>query len=108
IHWAAQNMLTPSSNFVDHADALEAACTALTGVDLPALSTSSTDAGLSGEVIDAADCQEVADAIAAVEFRSEPDFCGFEPLLNPDAPALCEGVGSVEPIFAEDWEGGSL
>ncbi|MFW6097481.1 MAG: M4 family metallopeptidase, partial [Chloroflexota bacterium] len=29
IHWEAQNMLTASSNFVDHADALEAACTML-------------------------------------------------------------------------------
>jgi hypothetical protein len=93
---------------VDHADALEAACTALIGVNLPELSTSDPDAGLSGEMINAADCQEVADAIAAVEFRTEPAFCGFEPLLDPDAPALCEGVGTVESILSEDWEDGSL
>src|SRR5690606_32188448 len=97
-----------SSDFVAHADALEAACTGLIGVDLPALSTSSTDAGLSGEVIDVADCQEVSDAIAAVEFRTEPAFCEFEPLLDPNAPPLCEGAGDFESIFSEDWEGGSL
>lgn len=107
IHWAAQNMLTPASDFVDHADALEAACTGLIGVDLPALSTSTDDAGLSGEIITAADCQEVAKAIEAVEFRVEPTACGFEPLLEPEAPALCE-AGEATPFFFEDWESGSL
>ena len=106
IHWAAQNMLTPGSNFVAQADALEASCSALLGVDLPALSTTSTNAGPSGEVITAADCQEVAEINAAVEFRTEPTFCGFEPLLDPNAPALCEGLGTVETITFEDWEGG--
>lgn len=108
IHWEAQNMLTMSSNFVDHADALEAACTNLIGVDLPALSTSDSEPGPSGEMIDEDDCQEVADAIAAVELRTEPAFCGFEPLLEADAPPLCEGLGDVESIFFENWEGGEL
>lgn len=106
IHWAAQNMLTPASNFVDHANALEAACSDLTGIDLPALSTSEHDPGLSGEVISAADCAEVSKVIDAVEFRTEPDFCGFEPLLDADAPALCQDLGSVETIDLQDWEGG--
>ncbi|MFQ5578271.1 MAG: M4 family metallopeptidase, partial [Anaerolineae bacterium] len=39
IHWLAQQMLTPASGFTDHADALEAACTALTGQPLFELST---------------------------------------------------------------------
>ncbi len=108
IHWGAQEMLTPASNFIDHADALEASCSALIGVDLPALSTSDPNPGPSGEVISAADCQEVSDAIAAVEFRTPPTQCNFGPLLDPDAPPLCEGLGSAQTFFSEDWEGGSL
>ena len=108
IHWAAQNLLTQSGNFVDHADALEAACSTLTGVDLPELSTSVPNAGSSGKTITAADCAEVADAIAAVELRTLPTQCNFQPLLDPDAPQLCEGLGSLQTIFLEDFEGGSL
>ncbi len=108
IHWGAQNLLTTVSDFVAHADALEAACATLTGVNLPALSASTISAGLSGEVISAADCTEVAQAIAAVELRTPPTQCNFVPLLDPDAPALCDGLGSVQTIAVEDWEGGSL
>ena len=108
IHWGAQNLLTASSNFVDHADALEASCTALVGTDLPALSTSVASAGFSGEVIAVTDCAVVTDAIAAVEFRTPPTFCNFEPLLAADAPALCEDQGAVQSIMVEDFEGGSL
>ncbi len=108
IHWGAQTMLTPASNFVDHADALEAACSNLTGVNLPALSTSVPNAGSSGEIITGADCAEVSNAIAAVEFRTPPTFCNFAPLLDPDAPALCDGLGSVQTTSFEDFEGGSL
>lgn len=104
IHWAAQNMLTPSSNFVDQADALEAACDSLLGVALASLS----DGADSGEVIDAGDCAAVANANLAVEFRTEPTQCGFEPLLEPDAPALCEGLGALQTISLENFEGGAL
>ena len=108
IHWAAQNLLTLTSNFVEQADALELSCANLTGVNLPALSTSVTNAGLSGEVITAGDCAQVADINDAVEFRVAPDFCNFATLLDPNAPALCAGLGSVQTVFSEDWEGGSL
>lgn len=106
IHWAAQNMLTPASNFADHADALEASCSALIGVNLNALSTSSDAQAPSDQVISAADCAEVAKVNAAVEFRTEPTFCGFTTLLDPAAPALCQGLGSVETINLQDWESG--
>lgn len=110
IHWAAQNMLTPSSNFVDQADALEAACTALTGVNLNSLSTTVDTQTPSGEIITVADCAEVSDIIAEVEFRTFPDQCGFLPVLDPAAPALCQdqGDGTVNSIASEDWESGSL
>jgi cysteine-rich repeat protein len=103
IHWAAQNMLTPSSNFRDHADALETACSALTGIDLSDLS----DGSATGEVIDGTDCAQVSDIIEAVEFHTPPTQCGFVPILA-EAPALCEGMGDVETFFSEDFEAGTL
>ena len=108
IHWAAQNLLTLTSNFVEHADALDVACSNLTGVNLPALSTSTTSAGLSGEIITPADCVEVAEISDAVEFRTEPTFCNFTSLLTPNAPPLCDGVGTITTVFSEDWETGSI
>ncbi|MCB1701182.1 MAG: M4 family metallopeptidase [Pseudomonadales bacterium] len=102
IHWGAQNMLTPSSNFIDHADALDASCSALIGADLADLG----DGSVSGEVIDQGDCDQVAAAIAATELRTPPAQCGFEPMLEPDAPALCEALGTVQTIAFEDFEGG--
>lgn len=83
IHWSAQNMLTQSGDFVDHADALEAACSALVGTNLPALSTSNPSPVLSGQMITNADCTEVADAVAAVELRTEPTQCNFDLLYLP-------------------------
>jgi cysteine-rich repeat protein len=102
IHYAAQLMLTPASNFVDHADALEAACTNLTGVDLNDLLTGAP----SGELITASDCTQVSEIITAVELRTPPTQCEFEPLLQADAPALCEGFGTVQTVVLEDFEGG--
>ncbi len=104
IHWAAQNMLTPSSNFLDHADALETACSALTGIELSGLE----DGLPSGESIAASDCEQVAAIITAVELRTPPTQCAFEPLLVADAPALCENQGSVQTFFSEDFESNAL
>ncbi|MCP4662334.1 MAG: hypothetical protein GY856_43605 [bacterium] len=108
IQWAAQNLLTAASNFVDQADALEAACTSLIGVNLPALSTSVTNAGPSGISIIAVDCTEVATVNDAVELRTAPSQCNFNTVLDPDAPPLCEGQGSVQTASFEDFEGGTL
>lgn len=106
IQWRAQSVyLTAASDFSDNADALEAACTDLVGVNLPALSTSTTNAGPSGQTITAGDCLEVAQTIAAVEFRTSPSQCNFAPMLDPNTPAVCGG-GSVSSIFSENFETG--
>jgi hypothetical protein len=106
IQWRAQSVyLTNSSDFTDNADALEMACTDLTGLNLPALSTSTTNAGASGEIISAADCLEVAKVIAAVEFRTPPSQCNFQPMLDPNTPAVCSG-GPASSIFSESFEAG--
>ena len=102
IHWAAQNMLTPASNFLDHADALETACSALTGINLSTLD----DGTPSGEIITANDCLQVGAIIDAVELRTSPAQCAYEPLLAQDAPEFCEGVGSVGTFYSEDFEAG--
>ncbi len=106
IFWDALQMLTPVSNFVDQADALEASCDGLVGFDLPALSTSVTDAGPSSIIIDAEDCDEVALVVAAVELRTNPEQCGFEPMLDNDPPPRCLDNGDLRSVSLEDWESG--
>jgi hypothetical protein len=75
------------SDFADHADALEASCADLIGEPLDALT-----GGPSGEAIAATDCDEVVKAIAAVELRTAPNFCAFQPILNPAPPPLCSAA----------------
>ncbi|MGH2544675.1 MAG: M4 family metallopeptidase, partial [Ardenticatenaceae bacterium] len=89
----------PTTDFPQHADALEASCTDLLGVNLTDFMT-----GLpSGQQLTAADCQEVADAMAAVEMRDEPLQCNYQPILDPNTPPLCAGATLT---FEEDWESG--
>jgi len=105
IFWRAQSQyLTATSNFVDLADALEAAAADLVGINLEGLSTSAS-VGLSGEIISVADLADVNAAILAVELRINPDACGFRPMLSSIAD-LC-GASTSNPVFFEDWESGS-
>jgi len=90
-----------ASDFADHADALEQSCADLTGENLPDLSTGAP----SGEVIGASDCAQLSAAIAAVELRTPPAFCGFQTLLAQNPPPLCDS-GSVKELFSETFEKG--
>ncbi len=99
---AASVYQTRGSNFIDHADALEQSCSDLTGQPLNALT-----GGPSAEVISAADCGEVADAIAATELRTPPDFCNFQPLLQKNPPDRCEAGTTQVDLLAENFEAGS-
>lgn len=107
IYWRAQSVYqTPTSNFVDHADALETSCNDLIGVPLEGLSTASTPAGPSGQSITAADCGEVSKVVAAVELRLDPTAqCNFQPILQPNPPAVCS-TGNPTSIYKEDFEEG--
>ncbi len=104
IFWRAQSQyLTPSSNFADFADALEASTSDLIGINLEGLSTTSSAAGPSGQIISAADLQEVTDAINAVELRvNVANVC--PPLIRPIRD-LCEAYTN-NPLYIEDWENG--
>jgi bacillolysin len=122
IFWRANSVYNgPASNFNDNADALLMACNDLVGVNLTKLVTSAENMSgfmganddtidptpeLSGETITAADCQQVANAIAAVEMRHDvTEQCGFEAPLDP-APAPMCGAGTVTRQFMVDWESG--
>ncbi len=61
-----------------------------------------------GATITASDCDQVANAIEAVQMRFDvTEKCGFTPMLNP-APAPRCGSGTVVPNFAETFDGGAL
>lgn len=122
IFWRANSVYnTPSTTLPENADSLEMACEDLIGVNLTKLVTTAEDGTgllgtnddtvdptpeLSGEVITADDCAQVANAIAAVEMRHDvTKQCGFKNLLDP-APAPRCGNAEVETFFSEDWENG--
>jgi len=88
---------TTTSDFVDHADALELSCMELVGM--------TPDKFLAGPVataITATDCDQVKKAMLAVEMRTPPN-CGFEPLLQPNPPAACRGATATR---SETWANG--
>jgi Zn-dependent metalloprotease len=107
IYWRAQSVYqVPTTDFSDHADALEQSCADLIGAPLFALSTESTTGVVSGEVITFGDCNEVSDAIAAVEFRTHPDQCGFTSMLAPDAPNPCPPGNAAVTLLSQNFEFG--
>jgi Zn-dependent metalloprotease len=106
IFWQSQAFyLTPASKFPDQADALEASCTDLIGQPLNALGTEGPT-GVSGDVISLADCTEVSDVIAAVQLRTDPTQCNFQPLLDPDTANLCSNQKNPSTHYVEDFEDG--
>lgn len=98
---------TPASDFVDHANSLEASCADLTGKAINELSTEPNDVVRAVDKITADDCAQVAAMAQAVELRLDPtDKCNFEPLLAPGDPGTCgEGFTGTE-VFSEDFENG--
>jgi Zn-dependent metalloprotease len=93
---------TPTTKFPDHADALEASCTDLIGQPINELSTDPNDSSVSSEVIAASDCVAVAAMAEAVELRTDPVQCNFQPLLDPDTPVLCAS-GKPSTFYRESF-----
>jgi hypothetical protein len=108
LYWRAQSVYqTRTSDFDDHADALEASCNDLIGVPLEGLSTTTTPAGPSGQSIAAGDCAAVSTMIAAVELRTDPTAqCNFQPILAKNPPALCANQKNPPLVWAENFEDG--
>ncbi len=122
IFWRANSVYnTPTTNFADNADSLEMACSDLIGKNLNKLVTTaengtgflaSNDDTLdpnpepSGEVVSAADCQQVRNAIAAVEMRHDvTKQCGFVAPLDPAPAPMCGGA-AVRSKYLVNWESG--
>jgi Zn-dependent metalloprotease len=93
----------PASDFADHADALEQSCDDLVGVDLANLLTGAP----SGQMISAGDCAEVTKMIAAVELRTGPTFCNFQPLLAKNPPPRCAAGLNQVNVFLDTFESSS-
>ena len=93
----------PTSNFIDHANAVEQSAADLLGVNLPDLVT-----GLpSGQAISAGDITQIQKAMLAVEMRTPPTQCNFQPVLgqNPPADPAC-GAGTARVnLLVEGFEG---
>jgi hypothetical protein len=90
----------PASDFADHADAVEQSCADLIGQPLMALT-----GGPSGEVITAGDCGQVAQMALAVELRTPPTQCNFQPLLSKNAPDRCDLSTTTQVnIFRDRFE----
>lgn len=104
--WRAQkNYLTPTSDFANFADALEAAANDLIGINLEGLSTTTSAAGLTGQAFTLADVQNVKNGILSVQLRLSPATqCNYTPILKA-VPELC-AVATSNPLFKEDWENG--
>jgi hypothetical protein len=106
LYWRAQAVYqTKTTDFEDHADALEASCTDLIGVSLTGLSTGAP-IGPSGQALTAADCGEVSEMIAAIELRREPTQCNFQPALRQNPPSLCANQKNPPVLYEEDFEDG--
>ena len=103
---AENNYQTPTTNFGQHADALEKSCNELIGAPLNDVTGTPVV-----EKITAADCAAVTKAIAATEMRQNPKTkCGYVNVLLAEAttPAACPAGEFVFPTFKETWEGGAI
>jgi Zn-dependent metalloprotease len=95
----------PTSDFVDHADAIEASAQDLidSGDNLADLVTG----GPSGEVVTAGDLAEIQKAMLAVEMRTLPTQCNFQPILAKNPPDRCTAGLTQVALFSDDFESGS-
>ena len=102
LYYRAQTVYQgPASNFADHADALEQSCRDLTGMNLNDLKTGA----ISGEVISASDCAQVAKMAVAVELRTPPTQCNFREVLAKSPPPLCPS-GTPTALLSDNFDGG--
>lgn len=107
-YYAMQLFQTPTTDFIDHADALETTCDLLVEEEVDVWELT-TEPGATPDVLgpmSAADCDQVTNAIAAVELRTEPVQCSFTPLLEPGGPSLCGAGTTTSTVWSETFEDG--
>lgn len=106
IYFRAMNVYQKlDSGFVDHANAVEQSATDLmnSATNLKDLVTGAP----SGQFITAGDIAEVQKAMLAVQMRTAPTQCNFQPLLGktPPTAAACAVGTTRTDIFVNDFEG---
>jgi Zn-dependent metalloprotease len=107
IFWRAQNAyLTPTSDFADFANSLDAACRDKIGDRITAMSTQPRTPGAVVAPVTAADCTSVRRTAAAVQLRREPTQCNFKPMFRKGSPALCGPGTRTRTVFSERFEKG--
>ncbi|WP_025764231.1 M4 family metallopeptidase [Dyadobacter tibetensis] len=106
VFWRAQSeYMTATTDFLALADILESAMTDLIGMNLEGLSTRSTPAGASNEIISKEDVYELKKVIEAVELRRATNCNNFSALLKP-VTEDCSGAQAEEAFFFESFEAG--
>lgn len=99
--WAKTHYQTPTTNFTQHADALDASCQDLKGVNLKDYFGAN-----SGQIITESDCTAVKTVARAVEYRTNVKVqCNYTPVLLPEAgtPALCPTGQAPKKFFSEGF-----
>ena len=103
IYFRAQSVYqNPVSDFADHADALEQSCSDLVGTTVPDLQTGAS----SGQAISSSDCSQLAKVITAVELRTPPVQCNFQPMLEPGKGAMCGPGEKPSSFFSSNFDVG--
>ena len=91
VYWRAMSVYqVPDTDFADHADALTQSCADLRGVELPDLLTGAP----SGEMITVSDCDQVAEAMLAVEMIAGPAM-RLHPAAEPRPTVVCLRYGGL-------------
>jgi hypothetical protein len=109
IYWQAQAVYqTPTTDFPDHAAALEAACADLVGQRVPNLTVGAQPAGGARPQITASTCAQVSTMTQAIELRADPTTqCNFQPLLKQGAPPVC-GDQTATVLFEDTFDDAAL
>lgn len=99
IYWRAMSVYQrPTTGFAEHADALEASCADLVrlNANLRHLITGSP----SGEFVNANDCEQVRNAMAAVEMRDGSAICDYSRyvVLSGRPPKFCKTSPAEGPL----------
>ncbi len=96
IYWRAMSVYqVPTTDFADHADLLELSCADLIGAVLTDLMTGEP----SPKTISSGDCEQVAEAMAAVNMRGAEEECSNTVLASEEPPVW---VGQV--VFSESFD----
>ena len=109
LYWQAQSVYqTPTTNFNDHADALQAACQDLDRCSTGRLEHDQYTRRTLGTVDHSCRLRgKWMKMIEAVELRIDPAAqCNFQPMLQQNPPPLCTNTKNPPTFYHENFEDG--